>query len=213
MDDSKDLDTSGVDGPNKRFRKQTKRKAVDFNSTLMAEFHSRVLFPDNLNRPELQPCIAFDKELLPAASVKDNPASCVCTKLADTSVNKNNAFSHRCPVFAIAWTPEGRGLIAGNSQVRFTLSCQADVHTIIACCQETDRGINFSLQGEFTLWDGFEFNFLTIWQVCTMPPTLTFASILPSRFNNTALLSPSLHGPAGAQSQKRTMEGKRSSPP
>ena len=113
MDDSKDLE----DGPNKRFRKQTKRKAVDFNSTLMTEYHSRVLFPDNLNRPELQQCIAFDKELLPAASVKDNPASCVCTKLADTSVNKNNAFSHRCPVFAIAWTPEGRGLIAGNSQV------------------------------------------------------------------------------------------------
>ena len=59
------------------------------------------------------------------------------TKLADTSVtsvNKNNQFSHRCPVFAIAWTPEGRGLVAGNAQ------------------------------GEFTLWDGHEFNFLTIWQ-------------------------------------------------
>ena len=62
------------------------------------------------------------------------PHSLVTTKLADTSVNKNNAYSHRCPVFATAWTPEGRGLVAGNSQ------------------------------GEFTLWDGYEFNFLTIWQ-------------------------------------------------
>ena len=128
---------SSVDGGGKfeRIRKVAKRKAVDFNSSLITYNHSRVLFPDNLNRPELQPSIAFDKDLLPVQAVRDNPASCVCTKLADTSINKNNQYSHRCPVFAIAWTPEGRGLIAGNSQ------------------------------GEFTLWDGFEFNFLTIWQV------------------------------------------------
>jgi hypothetical protein len=167
MDDSKDFE----DGPNKRFRKQTKRKAVDFNSTLMTEFHSRVLFPDNLNRPELQPCIAFDKELLPAASVKDNPASCVCTKLADTSVNKNNAFSHRCPVFAIAWTPEGRGLIAGNSQV---------LMLIFASCEFEKPYSWLLLQGEFTLWDGFEFNFLTIWQArCALTSSVyRFASEL-----------------------------------
>ncbi len=28
--------------------------------------------------------------------------------------------------------------------------------------------ICLDIQGEFTLWDGFEFNFLTIWQVRMM---------------------------------------------
>lgn len=64
----------------------------------------------------------------------ENPESCVATKLVDTVLNKNNQYSHRCPVFTISWMPDGRGLVAGNSQ------------------------------GEFTLWDGYEFNFLTIWQ-------------------------------------------------
>ncbi|EKX41350.1 hypothetical protein GUITHDRAFT_158223 [Guillardia theta CCMP2712] len=118
----------------KRGRKQPKRKCVDFNSSSLAHLHSRVLFRDYRDLQDIQPSLAYDKKLRPAYSCHENPASCVTTKLADTSVNKNNAYSHRCPVFAIAWTPEGRGLVAGNSQ------------------------------GEFTLWDGYEFNFLTIWQ-------------------------------------------------
>lgn len=92
------------------------------------------MFRNRRERADIQPSVAYDKELLPVWACGDNIASCVCTKLADSSVNKNNAFSHRCPVFAISWTPEGRGLVAGNSQ------------------------------GEFTLWDGYEFNFITIWQ-------------------------------------------------
>lgn len=101
----------------------------------LAAVSQRVMFRNRRERADIQPSVAYDKELLPTWSCGDNVASCVCTKLADSSVNKNNAFSHRCPVFAISWTPEGRGLVAGNSQ------------------------------GEFTLWDGYEFNFITIWQV------------------------------------------------
>ena len=118
----------------RRGRKQPKRKCVDFNTTFLRHLHQRVLFRDYRDLPDMQPSLGFDKQLRPATACGENPASLVTTKLADTSVNKNNQFSHRCPVFAIAWTPEGRGLVAGNSQ------------------------------GEFTLWDGYEFNFLTIWQ-------------------------------------------------
>ena len=118
----------------RRGRKQPKRKCVDFNSTYLRHLHQRIFFRDYRDLPDVQPSLAFDKHLRPATACAENPASLVTTKLADTSVNKNNQHSHRCPVFAIAWTPEGRGLVAGNSQ------------------------------GEFTLWDGYEFNFLTIWQ-------------------------------------------------
>lgn len=41
----------------------------------------------------------------------------------------------RCPIFTLAWTPEGRRLITGASS------------------------------GEFTLWNGLTFNFETILQV------------------------------------------------
>lgn len=41
----------------------------------------------------------------------------------------------RCPIFTLAWTPEGRRLVTGASS------------------------------GEFTLWNGLTFNFETILQV------------------------------------------------
>jgi len=41
----------------------------------------------------------------------------------------------RCPIFCMAWTPEGRRLVTGASS------------------------------GEFTLWNGLTFNFETILQV------------------------------------------------
>ena len=60
----------------------------------------------------------------------DNPSNAVTTKFVKTATNKM-----RCPIFTLAWTPEGRRLVTGASS------------------------------GEFTLWNGLTFNFETILQV------------------------------------------------
>ena len=60
----------------------------------------------------------------------EQSANAITTKFVKTATNKM-----RCPVFTLAWTPEGRRLITGASS------------------------------GEFTLWNGLTFNFETILQV------------------------------------------------
>lgn len=60
----------------------------------------------------------------------DNPINAVTTRFVKTATNKM-----RCPIFCMAWTPEGRRLVTGASS------------------------------GEFTLWNGLTFNFETILQV------------------------------------------------
>lgn len=60
----------------------------------------------------------------------DNPTNAVTTRFVKTATNKM-----RCPIFTLAWTPEGRRLVTGASS------------------------------GEFTLWNGLTFNFETILQV------------------------------------------------
>lgn len=60
----------------------------------------------------------------------DNPINAVTTRFVKTATNKM-----RCPIFTLAWTPEGRRLVTGASS------------------------------GEFTLWNGLTFNFETILQV------------------------------------------------
>lgn len=71
-------------------------------------------------------------DLMPPPSYPDNPINCVTTRFVKTATNKM-----RCPIFCMAWTPEGRRLVTGASS------------------------------GEFTLWNGLTFNFETILQVCT----------------------------------------------
>ena len=73
-------------------------------------------------------------QLLPPIAYRDNPANAVTTKFVKTATNKM-----RCPVFTLAWTPEGRRLITGASS------------------------------GEFTLWNGLTFNFETILQAHDSP--------------------------------------------
>ena len=73
-------------------------------------------------------------QLLPPIALRDNPANAVTTKFVKTATNKM-----RCPVFTLAWTPEGRRLITGASS------------------------------GEFTLWNGLTFNFETILQAHDSP--------------------------------------------
>lgn len=71
-------------------------------------------------------------DLLPPPSYIDNPINAVTTRFVKTATNKM-----RCPIFCMAWTPEGRRLVTGASS------------------------------GEFTLWNGLTFNFETILQVFT----------------------------------------------
>lgn len=72
-------------------------------------------------------------DMMPPPSYPDNPINCVTTKFVKTATNKM-----RCPIFCMAWTPEGRRLVTGASS------------------------------GEFTLWNGLTFNFETILQVSSI---------------------------------------------
>lgn len=60
----------------------------------------------------------------------------------------------RCPIFTLAWTPEGRRLITGASS------------------------------GEFTLWNGLTFNFETILQVNIVTLSYNFPKVLNRIFPN-----------------------------
>ena len=77
------------------------------------------------------PCFGLKYlQLVPPLFFRDNPINAVTTKFIRTSTNKI-----RCPIFSLAWTPDGRRLMTGASS------------------------------GEFTLWNGLTFNFETILQV------------------------------------------------
>lgn len=67
---------------------------------------------------------------MPPSMYLDNSSNSVTTRFVKTATNKM-----RCPIFTLAWTPEGRRLVTGASS------------------------------GEFTLWNGLTFNFETILQV------------------------------------------------
>lgn len=94
---------------------------------------SRVWQRDFRDRRALQPESIYAPEMLPPPSYMDNPTNAVTTRFVKTATNKM-----RCPIFTLAWTPEGRRLVTGASS------------------------------GEFTLWNGLTFNFETILQVCVV---------------------------------------------
>lgn len=75
------------------------------------------------------------EQLLPPEATPLEPACAVVTKWFHTAVTKSDIPKQRSPVFALRWTPEGRRLVTGSSS------------------------------GQFTLWNGFTFNFETILQV------------------------------------------------
>lgn len=124
-----DLDFDG-----KRLRKSGLRKTVDYNASLIRMLQNRVWQRDFRDRPFLQPDILYTPQLLPPQCYVDNTINSVTTAFVKTVTNKV-----RCPVFCLAWTPEGRRLITGASS------------------------------GEFTLWNGLTFNFETILQAHDSP--------------------------------------------
>lgn len=127
--------TGDSDFDGKRPRKSMMRKTVDYNSSFMRMLDRRISDSGvNANRRDrrhaLQSDVMYYPELEPPMAYPENPANAVTTRFVKTATNKM-----RCPVFCLAWTPEGRRLITGASS------------------------------GEFTLWNGLTFNFETILQV------------------------------------------------
>ncbi|XP_056647476.1 pre-mRNA 3' end processing protein WDR33 [Diorhabda sublineata] len=118
----------------KRLRKSVMRKTVDYNSAIIKELENRVWQRDSRDRRALQPDPMYYPDLMPPPSYPDNPINCVTTRFVKTATNKM-----RCPIFCMAWTPEGRRLVTGASS------------------------------GEFTLWNGLTFNFETILQAHDSP--------------------------------------------
>jgi len=121
------MPVSEFDG--KRLRKTMMRKTVDYNSSFINLLHNRIWQRDYRDRRAIQPDVCFYPDLLPPMAVQDNPVNAVTTRFVKTATNKQ-----RCPIFCLAWTPEGRRLVTGASS------------------------------GEFTLWNGLTFNFETILQ-------------------------------------------------
>ncbi|XP_019864967.1 pre-mRNA 3' end processing protein WDR33 isoform X2 [Aethina tumida] len=118
----------------KRLRKSVMRKTVDYNSAIIKELECRVWQRDYRDRRALQPDAMYYPDMMPPPSYQDNPINCVTTRFVKTATNKM-----RCPIFCMAWTPEGRRLVTGASS------------------------------GEFTLWNGLTFNFETILQAHDSP--------------------------------------------
>ncbi|RZF44340.1 hypothetical protein LSTR_LSTR006890 [Laodelphax striatellus] len=118
----------------KRLRKSAMRKTVDYNSAIIKMLEGRVWQRDYRDRRALQPDAIYIPDLLPPPSYEENPINAVTTRFVKTATNKM-----RCPVFCMAWTPEGRRLVTGASS------------------------------GEFTLWNGLTFNFETILQAHESP--------------------------------------------
>jgi len=131
---SKSTPPIDVDFDGKRLRKSGLRKTVDYNASLIRMLQNRVWQRDFRDRPFLQPDILYTPQLLPPQCYVDNSVNSVTTAFVKTVTNKV-----RCPVFCLAWTPEGRRLITGASS------------------------------GEFTLWNGLTFNFETILQAHDSP--------------------------------------------
>ncbi|GFY57604.1 pre-mRNA 3' end processing protein WDR33 [Trichonephila inaurata madagascariensis] len=118
----------------KRLRKAVTRKTVDYNTSVIKHLEARVWQRDYRDKRAIQPDTAYYIEMTPPLSMPDNPINAVTTKFVRTSTNKM-----RCPIFCVAWTPEGRRLVTGASS------------------------------GEFTLWNGLTFNFETILQAHDSP--------------------------------------------
>ncbi|KAF8764686.1 pre-mRNA 3' end processing protein WDR33 like protein [Argiope bruennichi] len=127
--------TQNIEFDGKRLRKAVTRKTVDYNTSVIKYLENRIWQRDYRDRRAIQPDGAYYIEMTPPLSMPDNPINAVTTKFVRTSTNKM-----RCPIFCVAWTPEGRRLVTGASS------------------------------GEFTLWNGLTFNFETILQLISILP-------------------------------------------
>ena len=138
-------------------------QTVDHNSSFLTMLERRVWQRDFRDKHVLQPDVLSYPEMVPPIASRENTSNAVTTRFVKTATNKvgfqlprkifhelhnyilqrlyifqtynyTPFLKMRCPIFTLAWTPEGRRLITGASS------------------------------GEFTLWNGLTFNFETILQ-------------------------------------------------
>lgn len=80
----------------KRMRKAVMRRTIDYNASVIKLLETRKWFKNPLGRLAMQPDESYFLELLPPASLVDNPINAVTTKFVRTSTNKL-----RCPIFCV----------------------------------------------------------------------------------------------------------------
>ena len=103
-------DSSQIDDfDGKRPRKSVMRRTVDYNSSFVGMVERRVWQRDFRDKRALQPDVMHYPQMLPPVDYPENPTNAVTTKFVKTATNKM-----RCPIFTLAWTPEGRRLITGK---------------------------------------------------------------------------------------------------
>lgn len=119
--------TNEYDG--KRMRRSIQRRTVDYNASTIQMLKNRLYKRSILQKPVVQCDPLYYTDITQPRALLHNPVNSVTTRFVRASTNKI-----RCPVFTVAWTPEGRRVLTGTSS------------------------------GEFTLWNGLTFNFETILQ-------------------------------------------------
>lgn len=145
----------------KRLRKTSMRKTVDYNCSVIKYLEDRVWQRGAIDRPALQPDILYYPEMHPPMGYLDNPVNAVCTRFVRTATNKM-----RCPVFCLAWTPEGRRLITGASSGEFTLwnSLTFNFETILQAHDSSVRSMVWSHNDQWML-TGDHSGYIKYWQI------------------------------------------------
>jgi polyadenylation factor subunit 2 len=75
---------------------------VIFYIQLLFVLQARTWQRDHRDRRALQPESIYVPHLMPPPSYLDNPSNAITTRFVKTATNKM-----RCPIFTLAWTPEG----------------------------------------------------------------------------------------------------------
>jgi len=121
--------TAPAEYDGKRMRRSIQRRTVDYNASTIQLLKHRLYKRSILQKPIVQCDPLYYTDIVQPRSLQHNPVNSVTSRFVRASTNKV-----RCPVFTVAWTPEGRRVLTGTSS------------------------------GEFTLWNGLTFNFETILQ-------------------------------------------------
>lgn len=164
MQDSKGAGFGGRNQPitfdGKRMRKAVMRRTIDYNASVIKLLETRKWFKNPLGRLAMQPDESYFLELLPPASLVDNPINAVTTKFVRTSTNKL-----RCPIFCVVWTPEGRRLVTGASSGEFTLwnGLTFNFETILQAHESPVRSMVWS-HNDAWLLSGDHAGYVKYWQ-------------------------------------------------
>uniref|UniRef100_A0A7S3JS06 Anaphase-promoting complex subunit 4 WD40 domain-containing protein n=1 Tax=Aureoumbra lagunensis TaxID=44058 RepID=A0A7S3JS06_9STRA len=144
------------------------QNVLDPTEMLLAErFVHPSFWHQTVRAPPLQmiPHPYYNRRLMSPRMCIDEPRLLLCTKLAHTSMNKV-----RSPVYAIAWTRDGRRAISGNQSGEFTLWNSMSFHFegLIAAHTKSVRSLAWSSSGA-TLLSGDSEGNLKCWEA-TMTP-------------------------------------------